>query len=423
MQADLAFDTNLADPALIPGLKAPPYALLKAWREEDPVHWNPPNPEYDPAPEGFSLEKGFWVLTRYADVDAVSRDQALFSSYEGGPTIWDHDEIRLEQNRAGLMGMPNDIHLKAKRLIQPPFGAKALRAFEPEVERVAREIVDSVSNKGRCEFIFDVASKLPVYTFCALMGIPEALRDTVFKLGNALANLEDPQHAVEGYAPELELFAICGKLIEEKRQTPDGSMLSAYVHGDVDGEKLDALQIGMFFVTMAIAGHETTRATAAHFVRLMHEHPEQYALLRSDLDAHLPNAIDEVLRYAPPVVKFRRTAMRDTELSGRKIQKGDKVYLSYPAANRDPAVFEDPDRFDITRANAKKHLSFGVGPHICLGARLAHIQLRHLLKEIVTRIPDIRPDGAFEMLKTIWFNGIIDMPVVFTPESRKGDAA
>ena len=414
----LPFDTNLIDPDLIPRLQGPPHELFRQWRDEDPVHWNPPNEEYDYPMLGVTLDKGFWVLTRYADVQAVSRDQKLFSSYEGGPIIWDFDDEQLALQRAAIMGMEPEQHLKAKKLVQPPFLPKPLAAFEDEIERVATEIIDSVSRKGTCEFVFDVASKLPVHTFCVLMGIPEELRDTVFKLGNATADVENTERDDPDNTASVQLMAISEQLSQQKRKNPDNSMLSEYIHGKVDGESLDPIQINMFFVTMAIAGHETTRATAAHFIRLMNDYPEQYELLKSDPDKYIPNAIDEVLRFAPPVIKFRRTAMADTEIGGQKIAKGDKIYLSYPAANRDPSVFDDPDTFDITRENAKRHLSFGIGPHICLGARLAHLQLFHLLKQIVTRIPDIRPDGEFEMLRTIWFNGIIKMPVIFTPEKN-----
>ncbi|MCZ0942125.1 MAG: cytochrome P450, partial [Gammaproteobacteria bacterium] len=240
---------------------------------------------------------------------------------------------------------------------------------------------------------------------------------TVFKLGNQTADTERTDRERETAPAFYQLFAIAQQLAEEKRRHPDDSMMSRLVHGEVDGEKLDEVNIQMFFVTLSIAGHETTRSTAAHFVRLMNEHPDQYELLRSDVDAHLPNAIEEVLRHSPPVVKFRRTVMEDTEIGGRKVAKGDKIYLSYPAANRDPSVFEDPHRFDITRPNASRHLAFGSGAHFCLGARLARHQLTALLKEIVARIPDIRPDGELEMLKSIWFNAIIRMPVAFTPES------
>jgi cytochrome P450 len=151
----------------------------------------------------------------------------------------------------------------------------------------------------------------------------------------------------------------------------------------------------------------------------MNLYPDQYALLRSDFDAHIDNAIDEVLRFTSTTTNFTRTAMADTEIGGTEVRKGEKLYLSYAAANRDPAVFEDPSRFDITRANAKRHLAFGAGPHICVGARLAKMQLRALLREIVTRLPDIRPIGDPEWLRSVWFNAIIKMPVTFTPEEGR----
>ena len=412
----LPIDTNLVDPDLIPGLEGPPHALFDAWRQSDPVHWNPPNESYrSPLPDGH-LDQGFWVLTRYQDLYEVSRNQDLFSSHEGGPIIWDLKGESLKRQQANLMGMEKRQHLAMKRLLLPPFAPRQLAAFEPEIQQAAKEIVDAVAPRGECEFVFDVASRLPVYTFCKLMGIPNEMREQVFRLGNMAA---DTENRVEGEESALfQLFAISDALSAEKREKPDASLLSSLIHNEVDGEKLDQLSINMFFVTMSIAGHETTRGTAVHFIRLMHEHPEQYELLKSDLDKHLPNAIDEVLRHSPPVIKFRRTVMEDTAIGGQPVRKGDKVYLSYPAANRDPAVFDDPHRFDITRENANKHLAFGTGPHVCLGARLAHMQLKALLAEIVTRIPDIHPTGERAMLRSIWFNAIVRMPVAFTPEMR-----
>jgi len=215
----------------------------------------------------------------------------------------------------------------------------------------------------------------------------------------------------------MQLMTIAAELTQQKLKQPDNSMLSRLIHGEVEGQKLDQLSINMFFVTLSIAGHETTRSTATHFVRLMNEHPEQYELLRSDIDKYLPNAVEEVLRFSPPVIKFRRTATQDTDIGGHPIKQGDKIYLSYPAANRDPEVFADPDKFDITRENANKHLSFGTGPHVCLGARLARYQLQALLKEIVVQLPDLTPTGENEMLNSIWFNAIIKMPVTYTARS------
>ncbi len=402
----LAFDTNLANADLIPTEGGPPHSLFSEWRKKDPVHWNPPSDTYGTDLAGASIDKGFWVLTRYQDVYEVSRNQNLFSSHEGGPIIWDLEPEQLGMQRAGMMGMQPAQHTAVKRLVMPPFSPKELASFAPDIEKVAEEIVDDVLPKGQCEFVFDVASKLPVYTFCKVLGVPDDMRDTVYRLGNATADIENYSPDREE-SPALLLFAIAEELSEQKRQTPDNSMLSRIVNG----EKLDPLNVNMFFVTLSIAGHETTRGTATHFMRLMLEHPDQYELLRSDLEKYLPNAIDEVLRFSPPVVKFRRTVMEDTEIGGQAVKKGDKVYLSYPAANRDPDIFEDPDRFDITRQNANKHLAFGTGPHVCLGARLAHMQLQALLKQVVTRMPDFEMAGDMQWMRSIWFNAIMKMPL------------
>ncbi|MEM9315723.1 MAG: cytochrome P450 [Pseudomonadota bacterium] len=411
----LAIDTNLIYPKLMPSLGGPPHELFDRWRAEDPVHWNPPSQTYRRHDERPTVSQGFWVLTRYADVFSVSRDQELFSSHTGGPVIWDMEGENLMRQQAGLMGMPPQHHRAMKRLLVPAFAPRELDRFSDEIEAVAKEIVDDVAVRGECEFVFDVASRLPVYTFCSLMGIPEAMRERVFTLGNAMADTEREDYLETDAL--MQLFAISEEISAQKRDQPDQSMLSTLIHNEVDGAKLDQLSINMFFITMSIAGHETTRGTAGHFLRLMHAHPEQYELLRSDLDRYLPNAIEEVLRVAPPVVKFRRTVTADTEIGGHPVKAGDKIYLSYPAANRDPEVFLDPHRFDITRENAARHLSFGTGPHVCLGARLARMQLQALLKQIITRLPDVRPVGEMEMLDSIWFNAVMKMPVTFTPEA------
>ena len=408
---------NLIDPTLIPRCGGPPHELFDQWREKDPVHWNPPPEDYESPMPGASVTQGFWVLTRYQDVVDVSRHQEVFSSHEGGPIIWDLEPQQLAMQRANIMGMAPANHRAVKKLVMPPFAPGELAAFYPEVDRLARSIVDSVADKGKCEFVFDVASRLPVYTFCKLLGVPDRLQETVFTLGNQAADTENPARAERDNSAPLTLLEIAREVADEKRARPDNSMMSRLIHAEVEGQQLDDMSIGMFFVTLSIAGHETTRSTAVHFVRLMNEHPDQYELLRSDIDRYLPNAIEEVLRHSPPVVKFRRTAVADAEIGGRKIAQGDKIYLSYPAANRDPDMFPDPHRFDITRENANRHLAFGSGPHFCLGARLARYQLAALLKQIVTRIPDIRPDGEPEMLRSIWFNAVIRMPVAFTPET------
>jgi cholest-4-en-3-one 26-monooxygenase len=404
-------DVNILDPDIFPSENGPPHALFDHWRENDPVHWNPANPAYTGSMPESSGVKSFWVLTRYKDVQDVSMNQELFSSHEAGIVVWKVEGAALERQRANFMMMRPAEHSAVKKVIMPPFMPKALAAIAPEVDRLAADIVSSVVNKGECEFVFDVASRLPIYTFCELMGIPEHLREQVAEYGNALADVESrTEHSLN---PMIGLFGLTQELAEEKRRNPDDRLLSVMVNDKT--LNLDPMQINQFMLVFAMAGHETTRSTAAHFIHLMHQHPDQYALLCSDFDAHVENAIDEVLRYTSTTTNFTRMAMADTEIGGCPVKKGDNIYLSYAAANRDPAVFEDPHRFDITRSNAKRHLAFGVGPHVCTGARLAKMQLRALLKQVVTRMPDIQPIGEPEWLRSIWFNAIIKMPVRFTP--------
>ena len=415
MTAHWPADANILDPGIFPAEKGPPHALFRAWRETDPVHWNPATPDYVPTVPASSMTKGFWALTRYQDVFDVSRDQERFSSYDEGFVIWDLEEQELALHRANFMGMRPADHSAVKQVVLPAFAPKVLQAMVPELDRLAQEIVDDVAGQGRCEFVFEVASKLPVYTFCELMGIPEAMRAKVVDLGNAMADVET--RSLHTLDPTMQLFAISEELCEQKRRHPDGRLLSALVHDTT--LRLSQLQINMIFLVFSIAGHETTRSTAAHFIYLMSTHPEQCELLLSDIDKHLENAIEEVLRYSSTTTNFRRTATVDTEIGGHPVRKGDKIYLSYAAANRDPSVFENPDVFDITRANARKHLAFGTGPHVCIGARLARMELYALLKQILARIPDFRISGEPKWLRSIWFNAILELPITFTPEHRR----
>jgi len=413
MTAPTVAEANILDPDLFPASRGAPHAIFDAWRAVDPVHWNPANPSYAPNIPGSSMTQGFWVLTRYQDVFDVSRDQALFSSHEAGFVIWDLDPMELAMQRANFMGMMPADHQPVKQFLTPAFSARAMQALAPEIDRLAKEIVDQMADRGGCEFVFEVASKLPVYTFCELMGIPVHMRDRVVELGNAVADVET--RGVHEIDPTFQLFVLAQEVAALKRETPDGSLMSLLVNDPALG--LSEMAVNMFFVVFAIAGHETTRSTAAHFIQLMATHPDQYALLRSDVDAHLENAIEEVLRYTSTTTNFRRTVMADTEIGGTAVRKGDKVYLSYAAANRDPSVFPDPHRFDITRENARKHLAFGTGPHVCIGARLARLELHALLKQIVTRTPDFQLDGEPTWLRSIWFNAITRLQIRYTPEA------
>ncbi len=408
--------TTIIDPELMPALGGPPYALFAEWRESEPLKWIDPNPDYKSGIPGYVISKGMYVLTRYNDIYQVERDTETYSSAMAGAMIHDLSPEALAIEREAILSMDPPNHTKIKRLAIPYFMPRPLAEFAPEITSKAKEIVDSIADKGECEFVFDAASKLPAYTFCALMGIPSEYRDELVRLGNAHADYE--MRGETGATPIQEIFVISERLSEEKRQNPDDSLLSVLVRAEIDGEPLTQDQINMYFVAFSVAGHETTRSTATNFIDLMCRYPDQYKLLLSDIDRYLPGAIDEVLRFAAPIVHFRRTVTKDTTLRGKELHRGDKILLSYPAANRDPEVFPEPDKFDITRENASKHLSFGTGPHVCLGARLAVLQLNIFLKEIVTRIPDFAQAGKPERLRSILLDAIEHMPITYTPEAK-----
>jgi cytochrome P450 len=404
---------NVLDPELMQLERGPPHRLFDSRRAEGGVFWNPPNPAYRPNIPGGDLHKGFWVVTRYDDVLEVSRDQERFSSYEAGIVLWDLRPDEIERQRMNFMCMKPADHVPIRQKLFPPFSPAALKALEPEIARVAREIVDEMMTVSSCEFVFDVAAKLPAYIFCELMGVPEVHRHRVVRLGDALADVETRMQHGADRDPLMELFAICEEVSAQKRAAPDGRMLSAMVNDPAMGG--NQMAVNMMFMVFAIAGHETTRSTAAHFIHLMHEHPDQFDLLKGDVDGLLDNAIEEVLRFTSTTTNFRRTATIDTTIGDRPVSKGDKICLSYAAANRDPAVFADPHVFDIRRANARKHIAFGYGPHVCLGANLARMELKALLREIVTRLPSIRVGGEPEWLRSIWFNALVKLPVAYAP--------
>ena len=408
-----SIEHNILDPNLYVKHQGLPHELYDLWREQDPVHWNPPTSDYEAPGSDSSMSKGFYVLTRYQDVFDASRNPELYTPHDEGNLIWDYEGAGLERVKANFMCMLPKDHAEVKQVITPPFSPKPMMEMAPKIDEIAREIVDEVAGKGSCEFVFDVAAKLPVFTFCELMGIPNEQRERVVELGNALADVEAQKQL--DFNPGVELTTLALELGEEKRKNPDGLLFSTIVN---DAKlNLDPLQIAMFFQVFAVAGHETTRSTASHFIHLMNQNPDQYALLREDFDGRIDNAIEEVLRYTSTTTHFRRTTTADTEIGGVKVEKGAKIYMSYGSANRDPEVFENPHTLDILRKNARKHLAFGTGPHVCTGARLARLQLKALLRQVVTRIPDITVKEA-TWLPSIWFNAIIHMPVEFTQEQN-----
>ncbi|WP_419925425.1 cytochrome P450 [Candidatus Poriferisocius sp.] len=406
-------DINLAKQDDIARFGAAPYEYFEVLRREAPVWWNPPpepqNPGYLPCP-------GFWVLSKYEDVAMASKDHERFSAWENS-VLWTdvrRDPAQLASQRAGLMGMDPPQHTQFRRLIQPGLTPRKVANLESFIREHAQEVIGELAGKDQVEFVFDVAAELPMILLCQLMGVPQHRRDEYMQLGNKVASFE---HNPEFQNDIVALYLFLDDVVKSRGDAQDDTMLSKYLHGEVDGRRLAKDEITQFFVTLSIAGHETTRNTTAHFVRLMDEHPDQKERLLDDIEGRMPNAIEEVLRFSPPVMQFCRTATCDIELRGVTIPKDSKVYLSYISANRDEEVFDNPDRFDIGRSNADTHLAFGTGPHFCLGAALARTQLRCVLEELYRRLPDIELAGSPEPMNSVWFNGINAMPLNVCPVS------
>jgi cholest-4-en-3-one 26-monooxygenase len=361
------------------------------------------------------VTQGYWVISKHADVVQVSRNPRLFSSAAGAHLIGDLAEEDLQGLRTQLISMDPPQHVKYRRLVLRGFTPRMVKKLEPRIRAHARRIVAGAARRGECEFVEELASELPLTLICELMGIPEEDRRRIFDWSNQLVGADDPdQAAADPKLPAMQMWLYSNELAERKRRTPDDTLISAYVHGAVDGEKISTVELNHFFVLLAVAGNETTRNATSHFVRLLCEHPEQHARLRSDPERLLPSAIEEALRFSPPVMYFRRTALADVELRGAKIRAGDKLYLSYASANRDEDVFAEPDRFDVARS-PNDHLAFGIGEHFCLGASLARMQLTCLLGELLARLPDLALAGAPVLQRGTLIHGVKRMPVRWTP--------
>ncbi len=408
-------DINLASNNDMMKVGGVPYEYFATLRREAPVFWNPPPADGATIRDIENYEPcGFWVLSRYDDVATVSKDTKRFSAWEN-TILWvdvKQSPMALAAQRAGLMGMDPPQHTQFRRLVQPGFTPRSIAAMEPHIREEAEKVIGELAERDRAEFVFEVAAELPMILLCEMMGVPQHRRSEYLELGTATASFEFNENMVED---QIKLFMLLDDIVKTRKDAPDDTLISKYVHGEVDGRKLAENEITQFFQTLSIAGHETTRNTTAHFVRLMDEHPDQKALLLEDLEGRLPNAVEEVLRFSPPVMQFCRTATEDVTLHGADIAKGDKVYMSYISANRDEDVFEDPDRFDIERPNANKHLAFGTGAHFCLGASLARLQLRCILKELYTRLPDIELADEPTPMYSVWFNALNEMPVRTCP--------
>ena len=312
--------------------------------------------------------------------------------------------------------MQSGVHGKHRRLVSGAFAPKIMRALEPRIRDLTRRILDAVAPKGACNFVTEVASELPVQVICELIGIPAEDRGKIVTWSNALVGMDDPEYAdsaADGPIAAMQVYAYASELATARRGAPRDDVASLLLAAEVDGERLSEAAFNAFMLVLAVAGNETTRNAISGGLLALFEHPAERARLQADA-ALFPTAVEEILRWVTPVMHFRRTATRDVELGGQRIREGDKVVMWYVSANRDDAVFPDPDRFDVGRT-PNEHLTFGLGQHFCLGASLARLEIQILFEELLRRLPDIAPAGPAVRMRGNHFAGIKHLPVRFTP--------
>jgi len=391
-------------------VKSVPHEAFDELRREDPVHWHP-------EPDG----PGFWAVTRHADVAAVSRDPETYSTEVGSVFIPSQTEESLAQMRLSILNMDGSKHNRYRRLVSKGFTPRVISRLEEQIVERAEAVVDAVCERGECEFVEEVAAQVPLQMICQMIGLPEADWDRMFHLSNKLVGFDDPDMQAtpeDGAAAAAEIYGYCDAIANDRRANPQDDLMTALVQAEIDGDRLDDLELNLFFVTLVVAGNETTRNLINHAALALIEHPDQAKLLRAEPEIY-PVAVEEMLRWGTSIHNFRRTATRDAQLGDKTIKAGDKVVIYYMAANRDPDVFDDPHRFDLTRT-PNDHVAFGGGGvHFCLGANLARSEIRATMREVVERMPDLELDGPVRRLRSDFINGIKTMPVRFTPTARR----
>jgi cytochrome P450 len=366
-------------------------------------------------------ERGYWAVVRYEDIRQVSRDPATFCSGQG-TQFGDAPQELLEATQS-FLAMDAPRHTKLRGLVSAAFTPRQVARIEDGIRENARRVVDEAASSGGGDFVALFAKRLPLITISDMIGVPDADRETVVRNADTLVTVSDPE--VVGDKSPLEVLGtavwalneFAKELAAHREQHPGDDLMTALVQAEVDGDRLTHDEIGAFFVLLSVAGNDTTRHTTSHAMRAITQNPDQRELLLADPDAVLPTAVEEFIRWATPVLTFRRTATRDTELAGQPIGASEKVVLFYHSGNRDGGAFADPWRFDVTRS-PNHHLGFGGGgPHYCLGASLARSQLRSLFSELLRTLPDIEA-GPPEMFASSFFiHGVKRMECSFTPRA------
>jgi cholest-4-en-3-one 26-monooxygenase len=372
-----------------------------------------------PEPDG----PGFWVVTKYDDVVAVGRDGATFSSdgKRGGVVVLEETQMNdFEQGGNLMLTMDAPEHTRYRKLVNRGFTPRQMRMLEPHIRELTAQIIDDVIEQGGCDYVVDVAAEVPLQVIAEMLGVPQEDRHKLFEWSNRMIGSEDPEYIVseeEVMNAQVEMFMYANELAAARRAEPRDDIISALLTAEVDGDKLSEMDFNLFFLLIAVAGNETTRNSISHGIKAFCDFPEQYQLLVED-PTRAQSATDEIVRWASPVMYFRRNVTKDTVLHGQQLKEGDKISMWYISANRDEDVFDRPFEFDILRS-PNEHVGFGGGgPHHCLGMNLARMEIYVLLEEMAKRMPTIERTGDAEPLRSNFIAGIKHMPVKFPPGER-----
>jgi cytochrome P450 len=364
----------------------------------------------------FPVGPGYWALTKHDDIWHVSRNPELFCSGKGSNIA----DLTVELNEffGSMISMDDPKHVRLRTIVSKGFTPKEITRVEEYVKNKAKTIVDKVlekyGNNEEFDFVDNIAAPFPLQIICEMMGIPESDERQILEWTNVILGAGDPDFGgtIENLLNvALEMFAYAQALGEARLANPTNDLTSVMMHAIVDGERMSSQEFGSFFILLAVAGNETTRNAISHGMLQLTEHPDQKAAWYADFDAKAKGAVEEIVRWASPVIHFRRTATRDTEIRGVKIKAGEKVVMWYNSGNRDEEIYENPHQFNIARSLAPAQVGFGAGgPHFCLGANLARREIAVMFDEIRRRLPNLVITGEPAYLQSNFINGIKRMP-------------
>jgi len=387
----------------------PPYELFARMRWEASPHWNALTGD----------EPGFWSFTKAADIAAISRNPATFSSARGGVFATTQGAVPPEALAEVILGMDSPRHIQHRMIVQAVFTPKMIRQKEDNIRATVTALIDDVIERGQCDFVDDIAVELPLRIIADMLGVPQDDRRQLFEWTNTLSRAAATADPQLGMGALIEIGGYMGALTADRKANPADDLVSRLIAAEVDGESLSEAEVTFFFGILMFAGNDTTRNTASGGMRALIENGGERQKLVGNPDA-IPNAVEEMLRWVTPVIYFTRVAQNDTEVGVHPIREGERVAMWYPAGSRDPEAVDDPDRFDVSRVKAPHQAFGGGGAHFCLGNGLARLELRVLLEELMRRMPDMQIAGPITRLTSNFSNELTSMPVTFTPGKREG---